>query len=130
MRQAISAGLAAGELGAKIGAGYVNVQETLKKPEEEAATRGRVVLVDPRHGRARCQRLTLQYGKLRSHFAFQFLLTPLQRGLSADQLLGLQRAQMKSQDRTMVDLDALVTRLKTTSSMIHEEVGRCTLTLA
>lgn len=77
-----TAGLAAGELGAKIGAGVVGVQTTLKKYEEPSST----------------------------------------RSLDAQQLLELQRKQMKQQDNTMEALDNLVGRLKTTSKMIHEEV--------
>lgn len=77
-----TAGLAAGELGAKLGAGVAGVQETFKKPEESSTT----------------------------------------RSLSSQQLLELQRKQMKQQDNIMNDLDGLVGRLKTTSRMIHDEV--------
>ena len=77
-----TAGLAAGELGAKLGAGVAGVQDTFKKPEETAST----------------------------------------RSLSSQQLLDLQKKQMKSQDSTMDALDGLVGRLKTTSRMIHDEV--------
>lgn len=77
-----TAGLAAGELGAKLGAGVAGVQDTFKKPEETAST----------------------------------------RSLTSQQLLEMQRKQMKSQDNTMEALDGLVGRLKTTSRLIHDEV--------
>jgi hypothetical protein len=77
-----TAGLAAGELGAKLGAVGVGVQDTFKKPEESSST----------------------------------------RSLSSQQLLDLQKKQMKSQDSTMDALDGLVGRLNATSRMIHDEV--------
>jgi len=44
------------------------------------------------------------------------------RGLSSQELLQLQRSQMRKQDDAMDQLDALVGKLKMTSNMIREEV--------
>ena len=44
------------------------------------------------------------------------------RGLSSQELLQLQRSQMRKQDDAMDHLDSLVGKLKMTSNMIREEV--------
>ena len=44
------------------------------------------------------------------------------RGLSSQELLQLQRSQMRKQDNAMDQLDSLVGKLKMTSNMIREEV--------
>jgi hypothetical protein len=44
------------------------------------------------------------------------------RGLSSQELLQLQRSQMRSQDDAMDTLDSMVSKLKMTSNMIREEV--------